>query len=194
MGKPGWRQKYPHLAEKYKEKERKKARDNYQKNKEKILASHKGNTEYLEQKRIYYNEWKIKNKEKLYETVYNWKATASGQYSVIRQNTKNRGIEVTITRGEFINWYGNQNKICVYCGLSIEDIALLPPTYIRRSGKKRLSVDRMDNEKGYSIDNIVLACYMCNTIKNSFLTFEEMKEVGNLVLKPKLYKLINKDY
>jgi hypothetical protein len=36
-------------------------------------------------------------------------------------------------------------------------------------------LDRVDNGKGYSIDNVVPCCKRCNVMKNNFLTYDEMK-------------------
>jgi len=49
----------------------------------------------------------------------------------------------------------------------------------------RLEVDCMDNNRGYEIGNMVLACHRCNFIKLNFLTFEEMRFIGQKFLKPK---------
>ena len=36
------------------------------------------------------------------------------------------------------------------------------------SKAKRLTIDRLDNSRGYSLDNIVWCCYRCNAIKGDF--------------------------
>ena len=67
-----------------------------------------------------------------------------------------------------LTWeYFEQNillKPCVYCG-STENVGC----------------DRIDNKKGHSIDNILPACYVCNTIRNNHFTVDEMKVVGKTV-------------
>jgi hypothetical protein len=184
------REKYSHLYDKYKERERETAREYYRKNREKILEARRGNPNFLAKKRVYFNQWKKKNIDKYNAVVYNWKATGSGVFSCFSRNAKARGIEVLISREAFLDWYSGQEQFCVYCGLTIEQIKLLPKQYVRRSGAKRFSVDRKDNDKGYAEGNLVLSCYMCNTIKNSFLSYDEMKMVGDLVIKPKMKQLL----
>ena len=41
----------------------------------------------------------------------------------------------------------------------------------------------MNNNLGYLLDNIVLCCNRCNTIKTSFFSYEEMKLVGKIINK-----------
>ena len=53
---------------------------------------------------------------------------------------------------------------CIYCG-STKDIGL----------------DRIDNKKGHSKDNVVPCCYICNTARNSNFSFEEMKILGKTI-------------
>lgn len=56
------------------------------------------------------------------------------------------------------------NKECTYCGT-----------------KHRLGADRKDNSKGHTIDNIVPACYECNTARGNNFSFEEMKILGETI-------------
>jgi len=53
---------------------------------------------------------------------------------------------------------------CVYCG-----------------DDKRIGCDRIDNKKGHTIDNVVPCCVECNAARNNFFSFEEMKEIGNVI-------------
>ena len=184
------REKYPHLYEKYKEKNREQAREYYRLNKEKISDGRRGNEEFMFKRRIYFNQWKKDNADKFNTIIYNWKSTGSGIYSLFSRNARQRGIEVTISREVFMRWYEKQVQICEYCGLTINQIKALPDWYVRRSGAKRFSIDRKDNNKGYNEENIVLSCYMCNTIKNSFIGHAEMEKIGKIILKPKLQKML----
>lgn len=45
----------------------------------------------------------------------------------------------------------------------------------------------LNNNKGHLKNNIVPCCYKCNTIKNNFFTFEEMKKIGKF-LNEEIYK------
>ena len=84
-------------------------------------------------------------------------------------------------RNEFLSWLRLTPKICVYCGIPQEIFERL----FRTKNQLTLSIDRMDNSLGYSVQNCALSCWPCNVVKNQFLTFEEMKYVGEHFMKPK---------
>lgn len=56
------------------------------------------------------------------------------------------------------------NKPCVYCG-----------------DTKRIGCDRIDNDKPHTKDNVVPCCVECNTARNNFFSFEEMKVIGKAI-------------
>lgn len=47
--------------------------------------------------------------------------------------------------------------------------------------KERVGCDRKDNLKGHTKDNCVPCCIVCNTVRNSFFTVEEMKKIGSFL-------------
>lgn len=55
-------------------------------------------------------------------------------------------------------------KPCVYCG----------DTY-------RVGCDRIDNTKGHTKDNVVPCCIECNTARNNYFSYEEMKVLGKTI-------------
>lgn len=151
---------------------------------------HKNKKKYTKYRK---RDWQnIKNNpyrhEKQIRAVHKWRATPNGIYTTLR--TRNRK-DFDLEKEEFIKWYTEQPKICQYCGLSLEQIRNLPYPYNRKNGIDRLSIDRKNNNIGYTISNIILCCFTCNTIKNNFLEYEEMKKVGELVLKPKFKKILS---
>lgn len=46
----------------------------------------------------------------------------------------------------------------------------------------RLTIDRIDNNQGYSINNICKACHICNTVKGAFINADTMQIVGRKIL------------
>jgi hypothetical protein len=56
------------------------------------------------------------------------------------------------------------NSACVYC-----------------SSKEKLGADRIDNSRGHTKDNIVPACYRCNTMRQNHFTYEEMLKIGQFI-------------
>ena len=110
--------------------------------------------------------------------------TASGVYSASKGQWRHRERKpFTMEREEFVEWYENQEQICVYCGLTVEETHLVDDPILDVSD--RLTIDCKDNYTGYTIDNIVLACRRCNNIKNDFFTYEEMLLIADLIVKPR---------
>ena len=65
---------------------------------------------------------------------------------------------------------------CHYCGAHIE--------WGEPFGKNRpsgLNLDRKDSEGSYTKANVVVACRRCNYGKNNFFTYEEWKELGEVI-------------
>ena len=82
----------------------------------------------------------------------------------------------------FVFWYTQQSKICYYCGIPEE---IWETLYYGKQFKFSLSIDRKDNSLGYELSNMVLACHVCNVVKNQFLSESEMLDVAQRYLKPK---------
>jgi hypothetical protein len=140
---------------KFKSKERKMKNKYYIKNKYKFL---------LKAKKYY-----KKNKDKV--SLYN--ISPQRIYRLLEKESKRRKIEFNLLTNDFITWYVNQPKICIYCK-RIESEALKDCN----NKYKRLSIDRKNNNEGYSLNNIGLACYRCNTMKGEIFTYNEMIEIG----------------
>ena len=100
--------------------------------------------------------------------------TPRGIYGILKDNSRRKGRGFVLGQLDFIKWYEEATKVCHYCG-------------IPQNGK-RLEIDRKDNNLGYVIENMVLACRDCNGVKGNILSYEEMKDVGNLVMKKRWKK------
>ena len=172
----------------------------YQNNREEILiAKRRYCLEHIKEKKFYDQEYYIRNAEKKKLVTKLWiKAnpekhkensrrsiliydkTPKAFYKTIKINSKHRGMNVLITRDIFVQWYISQNKICYYCGITEDKLYLLPK---RNNGSqvRRLTVDRLNNQKPYRLDNIVLACWLCNRVKNDYFTENEMFEIAEII-------------
>ena len=107
---------------------------------------------------------------------------------VLRQGAKKRGIPVEITKEEFSAWFDQGEIRCAYCSITEEDSVRWQEHRSKQKDKKwqwRITVDRKDNTLGYSLNNLVFACWDCNRLKNNLLTFDEMRIIGQQVIKPK---------
>jgi len=117
--------------------------------------------------------------------------TPAGKYRNLKSGAKTRGIPFNITCEDFLEWLQSQPHKCHYCGI---DEPLLASQADKK--KRRLTVDRMDNGKGYEIENMCLACYRCNHFKSDFFKYEEWMRIAKDYISPRLneYHTIDRKY
>lgn len=137
-----YRKEHPEVSKKWREKNLDKihasARKHYYNNLSKMKTRSRRKYLYLVEN----------NPEKLKEYYNNFKNNSPQKYAfnVYKRNAKNRGIAFELSFSDFIKLW----KVpCVYCGGNIE----------------KVGIDRVDNNLGYSIDNIVSCCSVCNRMK-----------------------------
>jgi len=71
----------------------------------------------------------------------------------VKYNASKRGLPYTLTREQFMEFW---QRPCKYCGIEIGTIGL----------------DRVDNDKGYELGNVVACCSRCNLMKGTMDTVE----------------------
>lgn len=59
---------------------------------------------------------------------------------------------------------------CHYCQAALP---VRPEFWGQGSNNQSYNLDRMDNSKGYHVDNLVVACVRCNYGKKDLFTYEE---------------------
>ena len=74
------------------------------------------------------------------------KSDSEKKYSLLKKGAKQRGYNWNLTYEQFMTFW---QKPCYYCGAKIKTIGL----------------DRVDNSRGYEIDNVVPCCTRCNLMK-----------------------------
>ncbi len=90
------------------------------------------------------------------------------------------------TRLEFYNWFKANERKCVYCGITEEEIKhmldnkRLETKRIATRGRK-LELDRKVANNDYHLVNIVFSCYWCNNAKTDTFTFDEFKQIGQAI-------------
>ena len=148
----------------YKAKKKESSKRYYENNKEKCLEKRK---EYFEvnkeQYRKYRREWRY--------------SSPAGILECLRSSAKKRGIEFLLEKEQFAKWYNKQEKKCHYCKRTFEECK----KDSLNESKKRFTIDRTNNDKGYLQDNIVLSCYRCNAVKSNYFTEEEMLKIGDII-------------
>ena len=99
-------------------------------------------------------------------------------WNSLNQRYKNTS-KLKIVRIEFLNWYNKTIKICQYCNISEKNWAKSKDSMTKHY--KKLQIDRKDNNKGYQIDNICLACPRCNATKSDYFTYKQMLKIGRMI-------------
>lgn len=93
-----------------------------------------------------------------------------------RKSAEARGYEWALTTPQAVKMF---RRDCHYCGAH--------PEISRETGKKRLNgIDRVDNTKGYTKDNCVTCCKMCNRMKSAYTLVEFLNKIKRIASKQKL--------
>ena len=120
---------------------------------------------------IYFQE----NKEKITLKAKKYFLTPKGIFQSTKSGARKRKIEFRFNANEFVGWYEKQPQICYYCNRTLEQV-------LKNSrGITRLTIDRIDNNLGYFIKNMVLCCFLCNEIKHDYFTEAEMLQIGKII-------------
>lgn len=85
------------------------------------------------------------------------------KYQSYKKGAKRRGYDFLLTKEEFLKLW---QKDCYYCGSKI----------------KFIGIDRVDNNIGYTVDNIVPCCSTCNRLKKTLSKknyLEHVKRIYN---------------
>ena len=113
---------------------------------------------------------------------FDWEGTyLATRYANAKQNARKRGYDWDISRSEFLVFArGN----CYYCGAEPKPIFETHPVKSKNSKNGIAivtrttgysSLDRIDNSKGYSMDNVVSCCMPCNSGKTDGTLDEYVK-------------------
>lgn len=111
----------------------------------------------------------------------------------IKWSARKRGLEAPHTNKQYRDWFNSQDKVCTYCGSDYQTInKYLDKIKIKfRSDLRRLAIDRKNSSRGYSFDNMVLACYLCNTSKQAIFSHKDFLEIGKNFIRPKIKKILS---
>jgi len=109
------------------------------------------------------------------------------KFNSLKARAKKRNLPVTISLAEYC--YHKMGD-CYYCGIS--NLFLEFYCEVMGIGTPWMTIDRKNNDLGYIRDNIVGSCFLCNKIKGSFFTAEEMKKIGEQFVAPK-FKLFEEE-
>lgn len=105
----------------------------------------------VEKQRIYANNYKKRNP--LYVRM-----------SSLRSTAKQRGISFDMLLCDFVEWVRSQPDCCYYC-------------HSKFVGNGDKQIDRKDPNLGYSVGNMVFACFRCNRYKSDIFKDCEWAEI-----------------
>jgi len=127
----------------------------------------KENPEEYKKERDYYHQRMLDNKEleeRYRNSIHKHGQTIKGKFTHYKSGAKQRGLEFSLTKEQFETYW---QKSCFYCGDKIKTIGL----------------DRIDNSKGYTIDNVVPCCKICNRMKMNLNKDEFILQCKKITMK-----------
>lgn len=123
-------------------------------NPDKIKDYHKNYRSKPEVKKHYNDYYKVKAREDHY------------RYTNARTRAKRKNLEFTIPKEKYIDLI---NKPCYYCNEKLIEVY-------------GIGLDRIDNNKGYTEENVLTCCGNCNRTRADRFTVEETKVMINALL------------
>ena len=115
------------------------------------------------------NNYHLQNPDISRKSGKKYSRTPKGRYKFMKNTAAKRKLNVSLTLEEFTSLI---EKLCHYCNDEMNTPSVMG-----------IGIDRIDNEKGYEIDNVLPCCTACNVIKSDYLTVEETKIAIDAVLK-----------
>jgi|SRR5580698_3026791 hypothetical protein len=116
-------------------------------------------------------KWRENNRDRYRElaNIYTQKNGTKPSYRLnkAKQQAKSRGIDFLLSLEEYTNAI---SVSCYYCDGAFGYVT------------KGTGLDRIDNNKGYMIGNVVSCCRTCNRIKGDTFTMEETKIAVKAIL------------
>lgn len=85
----------------------------------------------------------------------------------LKASAQKRGLSFDLTVEDY--WDVRTGGVCHYCG----------------SEEEALTIDRKDNSLGYDKENIVGACWDCNSLKSDKLDYQEMLDIRDMLIRHK---------
>lgn len=112
-----------------------------------------------------------------------YKDTPMVLYKDLLSQARIRKLSFYLTYENYINLI---YKACIYCGNGPNKFII----YKKYTGIKGNGIDRINSDLGYTNENCVPCCYICNNMKNA-LSLEDFKI---WLSKVKLSEKINEDF
>lgn len=112
-----------------------------------------------------------KSFESLYKRFYSVKKRNGGDN---HDSEQEKAEQERIERLKFLKWWTEQEKKCYYCGIDEGTTKDLFDKEVIHSKKRSfngsLQIDKKDSSKGYTPENCVFACVLCNNAKSDMIS------------------------
>lgn len=102
-----------------------------------------------------------RNRDKNLISMRNHKYSPKGRWAYMKDDAKKRELICTISLNDYTKLIQNP---CYYCERTLPS-------------SRCTGLDRIDNSKGYEVENVLPCCGECNVIRCNKLTVEETKVV-----------------
>jgi hypothetical protein len=121
-----------------------------------------------------------------------------GMLAKLRHRSKQHGYAFNLTAEQLENWWLSSDNKCYYCDSTTSDYMYLRNRLLEYDGNNfeilkfkkvlnhkshgkitEMTIDRLDNGKGYYPENMVKACWFCNHIKGELLNSKDMLLIAN---------------
>lgn len=89
---------------------------------------------------------------------------------------------IDLGRVGFFDWYNGLERNCAYCGIEEKKLEVIfgsgaNQIQTKRKRGPKLELERSDSKSNlYSLDNCVLACYLCNNHKSDLISEQDHKK------------------
>jgi len=120
----------------------------------------------------YQKQYRETHKEEINKKQREWGKKNTHRYSKLVYNSKKKNLPISLTKEEYDKLM-KETTNCYYCNYLFEE------GNTNRHNSK--SLDRIDNDKGYELSNVVVCCYLCNGVKSDYFTKEQMLRMGKLI-------------
>lgn len=103
-------------------------------------------------------------------------AKLTNRFSGLKSKCKSRKMELSLNFQQYTELV--EGKLCHYCGADL-------------ANSRGASLDRVDSDKGYSIDNCVPCCYLCNVMKSDMSQERFFMRMAYILYRRRKYRIIN---
>lgn len=114
------------------------------------------------------------NKKRPFESLYN----------KLRSDARVRGRDFQLTFEEFVEFTATPR--CHYCDRPV----VWTRHNITRPKSNAYNLDRMNNEAGYTKQNLVVCCPICNVTKGNRFSYEEFKVMIAALVEFRRYRVL----